>query len=84
MDPLAAAAAAVNAVVWGLGPRVVVACGDALGDPHVAERAAAAQARLRSERDELLGRVAVFEAVRDAKALVELVLAAGPSPARAR
>ncbi|GAA4981528.1 N-6 DNA methylase [Kitasatospora paranensis] len=42
LDGLAAAAAAVNAIVWGLGPRVVVARGDALRDPQVAERAGAA------------------------------------------
>jgi hypothetical protein len=42
LDGLAAAAAAVNAIVWGLGSRVVVARGDALCDPQVAERAGAA------------------------------------------
>jgi hypothetical protein len=36
LDPLAAASAAVNAIVWDLGPRAVVACGDILaqGDLH--------------------------------------------------
>ncbi|GJF30317.1 hypothetical protein KNE206_30170 [Kitasatospora sp. NE20-6] len=63
LDALAAAAAAVNAIVWGLGPRVVVARGDALRDPQVAERAGAARSQLRAERDRLLSCVAAIEGV---------------------
>ncbi|MFE3577974.1 N-6 DNA methylase [Streptomyces vinaceus] len=37
VDPLAAAGAAVNAILWDLGPHVLVACADTLteGDPYV-------------------------------------------------
>lgn len=37
IDPLAAAGAAVNAILWDLGPHVLVACADTLteGDPYV-------------------------------------------------
>ncbi|MFF4344753.1 N-6 DNA methylase [Kitasatospora sp. NPDC001540] len=64
LDGLAAAAAAVNAIVWGLGPRVVVARGDALQDPQVAERAAAARTQLRGERDRILAYVSMVEGIR--------------------
>ncbi|RKE02979.1 hypothetical protein [Streptomyces sp. TLI_171] len=71
LDGLAAAAAAVNAIVWGLGPRVVVVRGDALRDPQVAERAGAAGVQLRAERDRILACVAVVEGARAAMELVE-------------
>ncbi|MGW2987337.1 N-6 DNA methylase [Streptomyces goshikiensis] len=37
IDPVAAAGAAVNAIIWDLGPHVLVACADTLteGDPYV-------------------------------------------------
>ncbi|MFJ2349651.1 N-6 DNA methylase [Streptomyces antimycoticus] len=46
VDPIAAACCAVNAYIWGLGPRVLVACSDVLEQPHrhvqaLEERAAA-------------------------------------------
>ncbi|WND40641.1 N-6 DNA methylase (plasmid) [Streptomyces sp. BB1-1-1] len=44
LDPLAAAGAAVNTLVWELGPRAFVGCGDVLAQPDLAEETLA-QAR---------------------------------------
>ncbi|GJF30321.1 hypothetical protein KNE206_30210 [Kitasatospora sp. NE20-6] len=61
----------MDAIVWRLGRHVVIACGDTLRDPQVAERAVKARAGLRAERDQLLSRVAVIEGVRGALDLVD-------------
>ncbi|MDX2849255.1 N-6 DNA methylase [Streptomyces sp. PA03-3a] len=71
LDPLAAAGAAVNAIVWGLGPRVVIACGDTLADGDLANRAARERVHLYEERDEILSRFAVAEAFREAISLAD-------------
>ncbi|WP_328925541.1 SAM-dependent methyltransferase [Streptomyces sp. NBC_00190] len=51
VDPLAAAGAAVNAILWDLGPHVLVACADTLaeGDPYV--RAATEYRKSHERRD---------------------------------
>jgi hypothetical protein len=53
LDPLAAAAAAVNTLIWGLGPRAVVACGDVLVHADLDKEARARQRDLARHRDEL-------------------------------
>ncbi|MFE3558388.1 N-6 DNA methylase [Streptomyces sp. NPDC059193] len=53
LDPLAAAGAAVNAVVWGLGPRAVVGCGDALVRADLDRDTLAHQRELVQHRDRL-------------------------------
>ncbi|MFJ6781249.1 N-6 DNA methylase [Streptomyces yangpuensis] len=54
IDPLAAAGAAVNAILWDLGPHVLVACADTLveGDPYV--RAAAEWRESHARRDRMV------------------------------
>lgn len=71
IDPLAAAAAAANSIVWGLGRRVVVACGDIVRDPQVAERVASTRTELRAERDTILMKIATIEAVRRVTDIVD-------------
>ncbi|MFD3455809.1 N-6 DNA methylase [Streptomyces sp. NPDC058691] len=75
LDPLAAAGAAVNAIVWGLGPNVVIACGDTLADGGLADRAARERVHLFAERDEILGRLAVAEAFEEAIRLTDRLMA---------
>ncbi|MFF3516153.1 N-6 DNA methylase [Streptomyces sp. NPDC002573] len=74
LEPLAAASAAVNAIVWGLGPNVVIACGDTLADGGLADRAAQERKHLFEERDEILGRLAVAEAAHQAMALADRLI----------
>ncbi|WP_405526840.1 N-6 DNA methylase [Streptomyces canus] len=76
LDPLAAAGAAVNAIVWGLGPNVVIACGDTLAQGDLQEQARRERTALFEERDELLGRLAVAEAVQQAMQLADRLIGA--------
>ncbi|MFZ3492200.1 N-6 DNA methylase [Streptomyces sp. 5.8] len=71
IDPLAAAAAAANSIVWGLGRRVVVACGDTLRDPQVAERVASTRIELRAERDTILKKVGAIAAIRRVTTIID-------------
>ncbi|MFD3511985.1 N-6 DNA methylase [Streptomyces sp. NPDC058657] len=71
IDPIAAACSAVNAMVWGLGPRVTVACDDSLANPRAVEDAAM-QARAAIEhRDRMLGQAKMTAMVRRMQALLE-------------
>ncbi len=54
IDPLAAAGAAVNVIVWGLGPRAVVACGDALVNPDLDKEALTRRRDLALHRNSVL------------------------------
>ncbi|MFD7771656.1 N-6 DNA methylase, partial [Streptomyces sp. NPDC059787] len=74
LEPLAAAGAAVNAIVWGLGPNVVVACGDTLREGDVHEQAVREREALFRERDEIVGRLAVAEAAQRALALADRLI----------
>lgn len=40
INPISAACAAVNAIIWGLGPNVLVYCGNTLTEPDGAQQAA--------------------------------------------
>ena len=53
VDPTAAACAAVNAWIWGLGPRVLVGTNDILADPVWVPTAAATRRSAIQHRDEL-------------------------------
>lgn len=75
LDPLAAAGAAVNAIVWGLGPNVLVSCGDSLAHGDLPQQAAAERVHLIEERDQILSRIAVTEAYRNAIALADRLMA---------
>ncbi|GHE79918.1 hypothetical protein GCM10014715_39070 [Streptomyces spiralis] len=74
LEPLAAAGAAVNAIVWGLGPNVVIACGDTLARGDLHEQALAEREGLFAERDEILSRLAVAEAAQRAIALADRLI----------
>ncbi|MFD8993457.1 N-6 DNA methylase [Streptomyces abikoensis] len=76
IDQIAAACTAVNAIVWGLGPRVTVACADILARPDAVEQAAEEARTVIEHRDQLFGRAAVIGAVRKAQRLFDQVVAA--------
>ncbi|MET9412158.1 N-6 DNA methylase [Streptomyces sp. NPDC002935] len=71
LEPLSAAGAAVNAIVWGLGPNVVIACGDTLADGGLHERSKRERAHLFEERDQILGYIAAVDAAQETFALVD-------------
>ncbi|WP_274557987.1 N-6 DNA methylase [Streptomyces spiramyceticus] len=73
IDPLAAAGAAVNAILWGLGPNVVVAGGDVLHQANPTGQALKERREAYERRDELRGQAAVLAAIRKAEALLETV-----------
>ncbi|WP_019061385.1 N-6 DNA methylase [Streptomyces prunicolor] len=54
LDPLAVAGAAVNFLVWDLGPNATVACGNTLSEGDLTGQALAVRARAESRRDALL------------------------------
>ncbi|MFJ3248418.1 N-6 DNA methylase [Streptomyces sp. NPDC086782] len=78
LEPIAAAGAAVNAIVWGLGPNVVIACGDTLAEGDLYEQAVRERKALFEERDEIVGRLAVAEAAQQAMALADRLIGAHP------
>ncbi|WDN56189.1 N-6 DNA methylase [Streptomyces clavuligerus] len=57
LDPLAAAAAAVNTLVWELGPRAFVGCGDVLAQPRLAEETIAQAGEMARHRDDIVGMI---------------------------
>ncbi|MFF4504868.1 N-6 DNA methylase [Streptomyces sp. NPDC001401] len=76
LEPLAAAGAAANAIVWGLGPNVVIACGDTLADGGLHQRAVRERKALFDERDQILGYIAAVEATQEAIALADKLIGA--------
>jgi len=58
LDPLAVAGAAVNFLVWDLGPNASVSCGDTLSEGDLTGRALAAGAEAEAHRDALLSTAA--------------------------
>jgi hypothetical protein len=76
IDPIAAACAAVNAMVWGLGNRVTVACDDSLANRNAVEDAYK-QARAAFEhRDRMLGQARMIAAIRQTQELLEQAVGA--------
>ncbi|MEV0445918.1 N-6 DNA methylase [Streptomyces spectabilis] len=75
IDPIAAACAAVNAMVWSLGPHVTVACADALATPNAVEEAMEQARAVFAHRDEVLGRARIFAALHQAQSLMDSALA---------
>ncbi|GCD35721.1 hypothetical protein OEIGOIKO_03467 [Streptomyces chrestomyceticus JCM 4735] len=71
IDEIAAACAAVNAIVWGLGPRVTVACADTLANPRAIEEAARHARSVIEHRDSILGKAKLIAAVRQAQQLLD-------------
>jgi hypothetical protein len=77
LDPLAAAGAAANAIVWGLGPNVLVSCGDTLAHGDLPQQAARERVALVEERDQIVGYLAAVEAYGEAMALVDRLMSGG-------
>ncbi|MEU2354507.1 N-6 DNA methylase [Streptomyces misionensis] len=66
LDPIAAAGAAVNTVVWDLGPKAVVAVGNTLAQSDLSQQAFAHQRKMQAHRDELRDAAAFAKATHDA------------------
>ncbi|QUW85821.1 SAM-dependent DNA methyltransferase (plasmid) [Streptomyces mirabilis] len=75
LDPLAAAGAAVNALVWELGPRAVVGCGDVLAQPDLAEDTLAQARDVARHRDDVMKMVRFAIATRTTKQLLDALTA---------
>lgn len=74
LDPLAAAGAAVNTLIWGLGPRAVVASGDALVHADLDKQARARRRDLARYRDVLVGLIGFAIAARTTDQLLRSLL----------
>ncbi|MEU1015392.1 N-6 DNA methylase [Streptomyces sp. NPDC005898] len=75
IDPIAAACAAVNAIVWELGPRVTVACADALANPKAVEDAMKEARAVFEHRDEVFGKASAIAGIRKMQRLLESIAA---------
>ncbi|MFH9425195.1 N-6 DNA methylase [Streptomyces sp. NPDC017529] len=71
IDEIAAACAAVNAIIWGLGPRVTVACADTLANPRAIEDAAVHARAVIEHRNSVLGQAKLVAAVGMAQRLLD-------------
>ena len=74
IDPLACACAAVNAIVWGLGPNVLIACRDILANPETHAEGLARRAALIDHRDEIVYGLAGVTAFEQAVALADRLI----------
>ncbi|MGM9465346.1 N-6 DNA methylase [Streptomyces murinus] len=72
VDELAAAGAAVNAILWDLGPHVLIACGDTLAEGDLIDRAVREAHGSLERREELQQLAAILAAIRKVEALVRL------------
>ncbi|MBF6333663.1 N-6 DNA methylase [Nocardia transvalensis] len=70
INPLAAAACAVNAFVWGLGPDVLIYCADSLADPTAPEREAEHRHAVLAHYADQFTRARCIAATRDAMRLL--------------
>ncbi|MFD3667220.1 N-6 DNA methylase [Streptomyces sp. NPDC058672] len=71
IDEIAAACAAVNSIIWMLGPRVTVACADSLASPNAVEDAMKHARAVFAHRDEMLGKARIIAAIRQTQQLLE-------------
>ncbi|MFF4606135.1 N-6 DNA methylase [Streptomyces sp. NPDC001339] len=74
IDPIAAACASVNAIVWAFGPRVTVACADSLANPNAVEDAMKEARAVFEHRDEMLGKAQIIGAIHRTQHLMERAL----------
>ncbi|MFD7553615.1 N-6 DNA methylase [Streptomyces sp. NPDC059835] len=82
LDPLAAAGAAVNFLIWDLGPKATVARGDILSQPDLYARSCGDRTELDELRDRLVGRAATAVAhLRVLRTLEDLGICAPRPPA---
>jgi hypothetical protein len=75
IDPLAAAGAAVNAILWDLGPHVLIGCGDTLHEGNVHARAAREALESLERRDRLHSQAVFLAAIQKVEALIRDVAA---------
>ncbi|MFJ9907952.1 hypothetical protein ACIRVK_34610 [Streptomyces sp. NPDC101152] len=75
IDPLAAAGAAVNAILWDLGPHVLIGCGDTLHEGNVYARAAREALESLERRDRLHSQAVFLAAIKKVEALARDVAA---------
>ncbi|GAA0694865.1 hypothetical protein GCM10010193_56940 [Kitasatospora atroaurantiaca] len=71
IDPIAVACCAVNAIVWDLGPNVVIAKADSLAEPNWPSRARAERAEIIAHRNRTVERAATEAAWRRAARLLD-------------
>ncbi|MFE3182717.1 N-6 DNA methylase [Streptomyces violascens] len=74
IDPIAAACAAVNSLIWGLGQQVTVACADSLANPNAVTDAMKEARAVFEHRDKVLGKARIIAALRQTERLMERVL----------
>lgn len=75
IDPLAAAGAAVNAILWDLGPHVLIGCGDTLHEGNVYARAAREALESVERRDRLHSQAVFLAAIQRVEALIHDIAA---------
>jgi hypothetical protein len=75
IDPLAAAGAAVNAILWDLGPHVLIACGDTLHEGNLPAKAAREAREALERRDRLHSEAVWLAALQKVEALISQVAA---------
>ncbi|MEV0444984.1 hypothetical protein AB0I84_21600 [Streptomyces spectabilis] len=75
IDPVAAAGAAVNAIIWDLGPHVLIACADTLVEGNPRARAAKEARESWARRDRLQSQAAFLAALKRTRALVQAIAA---------
>ncbi|GAA1353449.1 N-6 DNA methylase [Streptomyces beijiangensis] len=71
LDAIAAAGAAVNMLVWDLGPGALVACGNTLSEGDMTNRAIEHQRAVFEHRDRLVAAGAIAAAVAEVGALIQ-------------
>ncbi|GLX22592.1 N-6 DNA methylase [Streptomyces lavendulae] len=75
LDPLAAAGAAVNTLIWELGPHAFVGCGDVLAQPDLAEDTLAQARALARHRDQVMSLIRFAIATRTTSQLLDALTA---------
>ncbi|MFJ4412944.1 N-6 DNA methylase [Streptomyces sp. NPDC088925] len=71
VDPLSAGGCAVNFLVWGLGPKAMVACGNSLSEPDGYERALRHRVEMERRRDDMASLAAWLGAAAQVEALLQ-------------
>ncbi|GAA4626990.1 hypothetical protein GCM10023196_037450 [Actinoallomurus vinaceus] len=74
LDPIAAACCAVNSIVWDLGPRVLVHCGDTLADPEGPRKEIERRKAVIGHRDNMLGEASGIAALLRAAHLLDVAV----------
>ncbi len=70
LDPIAAACAAVNSIVWGLGPNVLIFTGDTLATGDTLTPAVEHRQGVLDHHHDVMARIAAIQAVRHTHALL--------------